>query len=102
MKRLLATSVLGLSLFSWSALGAELTGVFTCSKCKHTNASAEACAKQCLRSGVAPIFITTDGKVYKIANPDKVGDKIVQKVTVSGSVKGDTLTIASVQAARQS
>jgi hypothetical protein len=97
MRRLLATSVLGLALFSWSAFGEQLTGVFTCSKCKHTDASGADCAKTCIKSGVAPIFITTDGKTYKIANPDKVGDKIVEKVTVTGTVKDDTLTIESVE-----
>ncbi len=96
MKRLLTASVLGLALFSWSALAEDLTGVFTCSKCKHTDASAAACAKHCIKSGVAPIFITTDGKTLKVANPDKIGDKLVEKVTVKGSVAGDTLTIESV------
>ncbi len=98
MKRLLTASILGLALFSLNAFAEELTGVFTCSKCKHTDGSAAACARQCIKSGVAPIFVTSDGKTYKVANPDKVGDRIVEKVTVTGSVKGDTLTIESVAA----
>ncbi|HEY1203072.1 MAG: hypothetical protein ABSH46_20215 [Bryobacteraceae bacterium] len=96
MKRLLTASVLGLALFSWSALAEDLTGVFTCSKCKHTDASGAECAKHCIKNGVAPIFVTSDGKTLKVANPDKVGDKIAEKVTVTGSVEGDTLTIESV------
>lgn len=96
MRRLLTASVLGLALFSWSAFAEDLTGVFTCSKCKHTDASAAACAKHCIKSGVAPIFITSDGKTLKVANPDKIGDKVVEKVTVKGTVEGDTLTIESV------
>ena len=96
MKRLLTASVLGLALFSWSALAEDLTGMFTCSKCKHDDASKADCAKHCIKSGVAPIFVTSDGKTLKIANPDKVGDKIAEKVTVTGSVEGDTLTIEAV------
>jgi hypothetical protein len=96
MKRLLTASVLGLALFSWSALAEDLTGMFTCSKCKHDDASKADCAKHCIKSGVAPIFVTSDGKTLKVANPDKVGDKIAEKVTVTGSVEGDTLTIEAV------
>jgi hypothetical protein len=101
MKRLLTASILGLALCSWSAFAEDLTGVFTCSKCKHTGASAAGCARTCIKNGVAPIFVTSDGKTYKVANPDKVGDRIVEKVTVTGSVHDDTLTIESVQAAPQ-
>ncbi len=96
MKKILTASVFGLALFSLTAFAENLTGVFTCSKCKHTDASKASCAKACIKGGVAPIFITSDGKTLKVANPDKVGDKIAEKVTVSGSVEGDTLTIESV------
>jgi hypothetical protein len=97
MKRLLTASVFGLALFSLSAFAEDLTGVFTCSKCKHTDASSATCAKHCIKNGVAPIFVTSDGKTYKIANPDKIGDKVAETVTVTGSVDGDTLTVESVQ-----
>jgi hypothetical protein len=100
MKRLLTASLLGLALFSCSALAEDLTGVFTCAKCKHTEASDANCAKHCIKSGVAAIFVTSDGKTLKVANPDKIGDKVVEKVTVTGSVDGDTLTIESVHAAQ--
>ncbi len=96
MKRLLSVSLLGLALFSWSAIAGDLTGVFTCGKCKHTESSDAACAKHCIKNGVAPIFVTSDGKTLKVANPDKIGDKVAEKVTVTGSVQGDTLTIESV------
>ena len=46
--------------------------------------------------GVAAIFVTSDGKTLKVANPDKIGDKVAEKVTVKGSVDGETLTIESV------
>jgi hypothetical protein len=97
MKRVFMASVFALSLIASSALAEDLTGVFTCSKCKHTDASNASCAKQCIKGGVAPIFVTDDGKTYKIANPDKVGSAIQEKVTVTGSVDNDTLTIESVK-----
>jgi hypothetical protein len=99
MKRLLIASVFALALIASSAFAEELTGVFTCSKCKHTDASKASCAKDCIKAGVAPIFVTDDGKTYKIANPDKVGDTIQAKVVVTGSVDNDTLTIESVKTA---
>jgi hypothetical protein len=88
--------MLALSLIASSAFAAELTGVFTCSKCKHTGTSG-GCAKQCIKEGVAPIFVSDDGTTYKISNPEKVGDAIQAKVTVTGSVDKDTLTIESVK-----
>ena len=96
MKRLLTASLLGLALFSVSAFAEDLTGVFTCGKCKHTEASAAACAKHCIKNGVAAIFVTSEGTTLKVANPDKIGDKVAEKVTVKGKVDGDTLTIESV------
>lgn len=100
MKRILMASALGLSLFTWSALAEEMTGVITCSKCKKTSAAAADCAKKCIQSGVAPIFVSSDGKTYKIANPDKVGDNINVKVNVNGDVKDDTVTLESVEPAQ--
>ncbi len=96
MKRILIASTFILSLFAVSAFAEEMSGEFTCSKCKHTGAKAADCAKKCIKNGVAPIFVSSDGKTYKIANPDKVGDAINEKVTVTGTVSEDTLTIESV------
>jgi hypothetical protein len=36
------------------------------------------------------------GKTYRAANPDKIGDKGVEKVTVTGKLDGDTLRIEPV------
>ncbi len=96
MKKILTASMFAVALFASSALAEDVTGMITCSKCKHTDGSAAECAKKCIKSGVAPILVSSDGKTYKIANPDKVGDNIGQKVTVSGKIKKDTVTIDSV------
>jgi hypothetical protein len=100
MKRILMGSLFVATLFASSAFAEEMNGVITCSKCRHTSAKAANCAKKCIKSGVAPIFISSDGKTYKIANPDKVGDSINEKVTVDGTVNEDTLTLESVTAAK--
>jgi len=39
-------------------------------------------------------LVTEDGKVYKIANQDKVVASAGMIVTVAGKLKGDTLTVA--------
>jgi hypothetical protein len=39
----------------------------------------------------------TEGKVLKIANPDKVKDHLGHLVVVTGKLDGDTVTIESVK-----
>ncbi len=103
MKRIVLACLFAFALVTTSALAEELTGMVTCSKCKHTDESAANCAKTCIKNGVAPIFISSaDSKVYKIANPKKVVDNVGQKVTVDAKVKGDTLTVNKITPAAKS
>ena len=53
------------------------------------------CVKGCVKGGAAPVFVS-DGKVYKIANTDKVMDHLGHKVTINGDVKDDTITVETV------
>jgi hypothetical protein len=98
MKKLLVLS----SLFALSAFGAELTGSISEAGCgaKHVDGSdkAVACVQKCVKGGAAPVFVT-DGKVLKIADPSKVMDHLGHKVTVTGKLDGDTITIDSVKMA---
>lgn len=96
MKKILMSCAFVLTLAASSAFADDVTGVITCSKCKHTGTASANCAKTCIKNGVAPILVSTDGKTYKIANPDKIGDHITEQVTVTGSVEDDTITIESV------
>ncbi len=93
--------VLLLALCAGSIWAAEMTGIVTDAKCKHTDTSEASvkCAQGCIKSGVPAVFVDTanDNKVYKIANPDKIMSHIGHKITVDGKVEGDTLTIASVK-----
>jgi Protein of unknown function (DUF5818) len=56
-----------------------------------------ACAQKCIKGGSPAVLVTPDGKVYKIANQDKIVASAGMNVTVTGKAKGDTLTIDSVK-----
>jgi hypothetical protein len=53
----------------------------------------------CIKGGAKPVLVV-DGKVVGIANADKVTEPLYgKKVTVTGDLKGDSLTIATIAAA---
>lgn len=89
-----------LAAFSLSAFAAEWTGAISEAGCgaKHVDGSAKsvACVTGCVKKGAAPVFVTADGKVVKIANPDKVTEHLGHKVKVTGKLDGETLTIDTV------
>ena len=96
MKRILMSCSFALLLAATSAFAEDVTGMITCSKCKHNGEAQANCAKACIKGGIAPILVSSEGKTYKIANPEKVGDHVMEKVTVTGTVENDTITIESV------
>ena len=100
MQKLIITAVLMLSLFALSAVADEFTGWISDSKCgaKGTSAAHKDCAAKCIKGGAAPVFVM-DNKLLKIDDASKVEGHIGQKVTVTGSVDGDTLKVESVKAA---
>ena len=60
-----------------------------------TNAT---CIARCLRDGDKVVLVTEEGKVYQIANPDKIEpDSYGQKVTVAGKTDGDSITVDSLK-----
>ena len=57
-----------------------------------------ACVARCIREGDKVVLVTEEGKVYQIANPDKIDtDSYGQKVTLLGKTNGDTITVDSLQ-----
>ena len=42
-------------------------------------------------------MVGDDGKVYKIANQEKIVPSVGMNVTVTGKLKGDTITVGSVK-----
>ena len=55
------------------------------------------CIQKCLKGGSPAVLVTADGKVYKIANQDKILANAGKNVTVDGKLEGDTITVASVK-----
>jgi hypothetical protein len=55
------------------------------------------CIARCIRDGDKAVLVTEQGKIYQIANPDKIdSDAYGLKVTVVGKTDADTITIASL------
>jgi len=53
------------------------------------------CAARCIKGGASPVFVV-DKKVYSISDPKKVEDYIGQKVTITGTIKDNTLEIETI------
>jgi nitrite reductase/ring-hydroxylating ferredoxin subunit len=82
-----------------SAMAADVTGFIMDKKCSSNKAMVgnEACAKRCIGGGAEAVLATEDGKIYAISNQDKVKDAAGKKVTVTGKVEGDSITVESVK-----
>lgn len=62
------------------------------------SAAATKCVKSCMKGGSAAVLVS-DGKVYKLKGEDaEVKSLAGENVTVTGTVDGDTITVASVAA----
>ena len=55
------------------------------------------CAKGCIKRGDKAVLVTPEGKVYTIANQDKVVDHAGEKVTLVGDADGDSITVSEVK-----
>jgi hypothetical protein len=80
-------------------MAAEYKGFVEDQKCS-TNPGMKgdaACAQKCIKGGSPAVLVTEDGKIYKIANQDKIVASAGLNVTVTGKLAGDTLTIDTVK-----
>jgi hypothetical protein len=86
---------------SLSAFAGEWSGYVADSKCKHTDGTEKsiACTKSCIKGGADAVFVTSDDKVLKIdkGSIEKVTPHFGHKVTVTGNVTGDTLTVDTIK-----
>jgi len=56
------------------------------------------CVARCIREGDKVVLVTEEGKVYQIANPNKIEtDTYGQKVTIVGKTSDNSITVASLQ-----
>jgi hypothetical protein len=53
------------------------------------------CVNACVKGGREAVLVS-DGKVLKIANQDKVAAHLGHKVTVTGKLDGETITVDNV------
>lgn len=88
-----------IALFAVSAFAAEWKGTISDAKCgaAHADASEKSmkCVNGCVKGGQKAVLVS-DGKVMQIANQDKVAAHLGHKVTVTGKLEGDTVTVDSV------
>jgi hypothetical protein len=100
VKRLFFLCVVLLGLLSVTLAAADMTGLVTCSKCRHTDEGGMNCATTCLKSGVPAIFYEqASQKFYQVVNQDTVKPHFGTRVVVTGKVDGDKLTVATIKAA---
>jgi hypothetical protein len=90
---------LALCLFSTVAFADTFTGVISDEKCgaKHTalTAADQACIQKCVDTGSEAVLVSGD-KVYKITVQPAVKSFAGKKVSVVGTLKGDTIDMQSV------
>src|SRR5580700_10501775 len=81
-----------------SGLAAEFKGFVEDTACstKPEMKGDAACAQKCIKGGSPAVLVTPDGKVYKIANQDKIVASAGMDVVVTGKLKDDTITIDKI------
>jgi hypothetical protein len=56
------------------------------------------CVARCVRDGDKVVLVTDDGKIYQIANQDKITPEAYgQVVTLTGNMQGETITVESLK-----
>ena len=82
-----------------SALAASFSGYIIDDSCAKNKAMLGnvPCAQSCIKRGAKAVLVTDDGTIYKIAEQDKVVPEAGKKVTISGTLTGDTIKVDSVK-----
>ena len=95
MKRLLAVFALA----TVSGMAADWTGYIIDQSCsgKKEMLGNVAFAQSCIKRGSPAVLVTDDGKIFKIADQDKVTEHAGQKVTITGKMDGDSIKVDSVK-----
>ena len=97
------SAILVLLVFAFACLSLaaakSFTGTVSDSNCgaKHAKSSAAAaeCVEKCVSSGGKYVLVSK-GKVYQVDDQDKFKGMGGKSVKVSGTLSGDTITVASV------
>ena len=98
-RKLVVLAALSLA-FSTTAFAETWKGTISDSMCgaKHVNAAAAdvACAQKCVKGGSPAVLVVGD-KIYKIDNQTAVEGHVGHKVTVTGTMTGDSIHIEEVK-----
>jgi hypothetical protein len=98
VKKIVFSSVMALSLMSFSAFAETFAAYISDSNCgaKHSATTPNAkCVASCIGKGASAVAVVGD-KVYKIADADKVKDFYGQKVQINGKLEGDTMQVETI------
>ena len=99
MKKVLAV----VAFSAMSAMAADFTGYIVDASCagkqgaKSASDDHAACSARCIKGGSPAVLVNSEGKVFKIANQDKVTAHAGHKVTITGKAEGDTITVEDVK-----
>lgn len=101
MKKLVVATMMLASFGAVSAMAESMTGFIGDSQCKHDGSTAKdvACTKACInKKGADPVFVS-EGKVMKFDADSAAKAKAMagEKVTIDGTMNGDTITITSIK-----
>jgi len=106
MKKMFACATILAALSTLPAMAATTTvsGVITDDMCGNKHMSSgkpdSDCVRACVKEG-AHFAVEADGKIYVLAGKNtEVSAFAGKKVTVSGDLKGNTLTVSSIAAAK--
>jgi hypothetical protein len=92
--------VFAFSLLAVSAFAAEIKGTISDAKCGAGHAAGDAkaqkCVNACVKGGQKAVLVTSDGKILQIADQEKVAAHLGHKVTITGKVDGETVSVDKV------
>lgn len=91
----LTAMFLGLAVSSFAADFKGFVQDEACSTKPAMKGNAE-CSKKCIDGGAKAVLVTPDGKIYKIAEQDKIKAHAGHDVTITGKLEGDTISIEKV------
>jgi hypothetical protein len=95
-----AFALLGLAAgLSVSAMAADITGYIIDQQCAgmpKMRGDVD-CANKCIKGGSPAVLVTDEGKVYKITEQAKVVPDAGKKVTLSGKLTGDTISVDKIK-----
>ena len=98
MKKFLGLSaiVCGLSVGAWAE---DFNGYIIDQACaaKKEMRGNVACATSCIKRGSPAVLVTDDGKIFAIADQDKVVPHAGQKVTITGKLENGSIKVDSIK-----